>query len=66
MNKVHICCLIISYSISSLKLNFEFVRLLAREGINAEQLARDLKSFELKVINPYAFICLLFYSQFEI
>lgn len=24
-------------------------RLLAREGINAEQLARDLKSFELKV-----------------
>lgn len=25
-------------------------RLLAREGINAEQLARDLKSFELKVI----------------
>lgn len=25
-------------------------RLLAREGLNAEQLARDLKSFELKVI----------------
>jgi nuclear pore complex protein Nup93 len=25
-------------------------RLLAREGINAEQLARDLKSFELKVM----------------
>jgi hypothetical protein len=25
-------------------------RLLAREGINAEQLTRDLKSFELKVI----------------
>lgn len=24
-------------------------RLLAREGLNAEQLARDLKSFELKV-----------------
>lgn len=30
-------------------------RLLAREGLNAEQLARDLKSFELKVrsmLNP--------------
>jgi len=36
-----------------------FCRLLAREGINAEQLARDLKSFELKVtffilaVSPY-------------
>jgi hypothetical protein len=28
-----------------------FCRLLAREGINAEQLARDLKSFELKVMD---------------
>ncbi|KAG5552487.1 hypothetical protein RHGRI_010538 [Rhododendron griersonianum] len=28
-------------------------RLLAREGINAEQLARDLKSFELKVLLLY-------------
>jgi hypothetical protein len=36
-------------------------RLLAREGINAEQLARDLKSFELKVplnINFAIFITL--------
>jgi hypothetical protein len=36
-------------------------RLLAREGINAEQLARDLKSFELKVplnINLAIFITL--------
>lgn len=31
-------------------LGFAFCRLLAREGINAEQLARDLKSFELKVM----------------
>jgi nuclear pore complex protein Nup93 len=44
-------------------------RLLAREGINAEQLARDLKSFELKVtffilaVSPYnvlqGLLCLL-------
>lgn len=29
--------------------NSSHYRLLAREGLNAEQLARDLKSFELKV-----------------
>ena len=32
-----------------------FYRLLAREGLNAEQLARDLKSFELKVTRPVHF-----------
>jgi hypothetical protein len=31
-----------------------FCRLLAREGINAEVLARDLKSFELKVTDERA------------
>ena len=31
-------------------------RLLAREGLNAEQLARDLKSFELKVNAPFTLI----------
>ncbi|GAA0140923.1 transporter [Lithospermum erythrorhizon] len=34
-------------------------RLLAREGINAEQLARDLKSFELKVDIDKMFIHLI-------
>lgn len=34
-----------------------WVRLLAREGINAEQLARDLKSFELKVSISLDHIC---------
>jgi hypothetical protein len=47
-------------------------RLLAREGINAEQLARDLKSFELKVpfaifitLNTFAFSRLVLFYLFS-
>ena len=38
-----------SFTLASLCFLLPAIRLLAREGINAEQLARDLKSFELKV-----------------
>lgn len=38
-------------------------RLLAREGINAEQLARDLKSFELKVSFLKLMHAMIFYFK---
>ena len=41
--------------VGDLGFGLSFCRLLAREGINAEQLARDLKSFELKVMDERAY-----------